>query len=199
MGRIQTARLEAFIRRWASIKGGGSVLSDTLADVFPILDLERLTPENQLVAGWFVVSRFATVTGVAAQLSGVGVLNPADSNSIAVIDKIVIQSELAQNVTFGTDLASFGTPIAFQNSDTRTRSQFNNNLQITGNANVAAAEGGGFLRAAANESVEFVTPNGLAILAPGGHFGVVSATVNSNLTVTFLGRTRTAEPSELNF
>lgn len=199
MGRLQTARLEGFIRRWGSIKGGGSVLSETLGDVFPILDLERLTPENHLPAGWSLAHRFTTVLGVAAQLSGVSIINPVGSGQIAVVDQVIIQSELTQNLTYGVNLPLFVGATTFENLDTRQANNLNGNLVMGANANVGSSELGGFLRVVANESFFLTTPSGLAVLGPGGQFSIVSATVNSNLTASFHARVRLAEPSELSF
>jgi len=199
VGRLQTARLENFIRRWGSIKGPGSVLSETLGDVFPVLDLENLTPENQLTAGWHLFSGFATVVGVAAQLSGVGIRIPADRNSLAVIDKIVINAELAQDITFGINVVAFVQVGSTANKDSRNPQAFSADTRLSANANVGAAANGGILAVAAGVDREFEAPHGLAVLGPGAQFSVVCATVNSDLTVTFFGRARQAEPSELSF
>jgi len=199
MGRLQTARLENFIRRWGSIKGEGSVLSETLGDVFPTLDLENLTPEAQLPAGWSLVHRFATTTGVAAQLSGVSVINPLGSGQIGVIYQALIVSEKTQNLTYGVGLPLFTSISSFENQDTRQANIFNPNLRMGGNANVGAAETGGLFRVTGNASFILTAPIALAVLAPGGQFSIVSATVDSNLTVSFWGRVRLAEPSELSF
>lgn len=199
MGRLQTARLENFVRRWGSIKGGGSVLSESLGDVFPVLDLENLTPENQLPAGWSLTQRFITVVGIAAQLTGVSVINPADSGAIVVVDKILVQSNTSQNFTYGVDLPLFTVVTTFQNQDTRSSNQQNGSMVMGGNANVGAAFGGGFFRALANVTFILEAPNGLAVLAPGGQFGVAGATVQTNITMSAFGRVRLAEPSELSF
>ena len=199
MGRLQTARLENFIRRWGSIKGGGSILSETLGDVFPILDLENLTPENHLTAGWNLFCGQATVVGVAAQLAGLQLTQPAGRTSLVVVDKIIVNAELAQDITFGVNLTPRASIINTNNKDTRNAQAFNANAIITGNANMGVAALGGIIAVAAATDRELEAPNGLGVLGPGGSFSVVCATVNSDLTVTFFGRERQAEPSELSF
>jgi len=199
MGRLQTARLENFIRRWGSIKGPGSVLSETLGDVFPGLDLENLTPESQLTAGWHLFHGVATVAGVAAQATGVQIVQPAARENLLVLDKIVINSETAQNVTIGTNVGIFSTVTNTNRRDTRNPAVANANAIITGNANAGTAGTGGILAVGTGVDREFEVPNSLAVLGPGGTFSVISATVNLNLTVTFFGRERLAEPSELSF
>jgi len=199
MGRLQTARLENFIRRWGSIKGEGSILSETLGDVFPVLDLENLTPEAQLTAGWHLWSRHASVTGVAAQLSGLQASCAAGRTSLVVVDKVIVNSELEQDITFGWNLGIFAAVIASKNRDTRNPQDNNANAQIAGNANIGAAANGGIFHVLAGVDHELTAPNGLAVLGPGGAFSLVSSTVNSDITMTFFGRERQAEPSELSF
>jgi len=199
MGRLQTARLENFIRRWGSIKGPGSVLSETLGDVFPVLDLENLTPESQLTAGWSLFSGFATVVGIAAQLTMVQVRQSLPRGSIVVVDKIIVNSELTQNVTFGIDRALQVVIISTQARDSRNADAVSATAQIAGDADHGGASLGGILAVVAGVDRELEIPNSLAVLGPGGAFSVVSGTVNSDLTVTFFGRHRLAEPSELSF
>lgn len=198
MGRLQTARLENFIRRWGSIKGGGSVLSETLGDVFPMLDLENLTPENQLVAGWQLFWAFATVIGVSAQLPGASIINPADSGNIVVVDSIIFRTEAAANITIGSSLPLF-TPVGnVVPRDTRGPA-FSGKARFGANSNVGAAENGLLLRTATAIDRQVEIPNSLAVLQPGTQLAIVSALVNIDLTVSFIGRARIAEPSELSF
>ncbi|KKL65375.1 hypothetical protein LCGC14_2155620 [marine sediment metagenome] len=141
MGRIQTARLENFIRRWASIKGGGSVLSETLGEVFPVLDLENLTLENLLPAGWIPFWGFVTVIGVAAQLQGASLINPADSSHIIVVDHISVRQTTSSSFNIGTSLPLFTVVTDSRTRDTRS-SAFVGGAIVGANANVGAAETG---------------------------------------------------------
>jgi len=197
MGRIQTGRLENFIRRWASIKGGGSVLNETLGEVFPVLDLENLTPENQLPAGWTTFWGFLTVLGVAAQTAGLSVVNPADSGNIIVVDQVVVNRETTGNFTIGRSLALFTTILNARPRDTRLP-QFTGAARFGSNANTGATETGLIFRTPGLVDNVIELPHSLAVLAPGGQLAVVNSTVNDNLTCSFAGRVRQVEPSELN-
>jgi len=198
VGRLQTGRLENFIRRWGSIKGGGSLLSETLGEVFPVLDLENLSPENYLPAGWTPFFGFTTVVGVAAQLQGASLINPAASGNIIVVDLIVARVAAAANFTLGNSLPLF-TPILNATSrDTRELSPLGG-ARIGANANVGAAETGLLYRQAGGLDREIILPHGTGILAPGTQIAVVGSTVNNTLNVGFSGRIRVAEPSELSF
>jgi len=198
MGRLQTARLENFIRRWGSIKGPGSVLSETLGDVFPVLDLENLTPENQLTAGWTQFWGFITVAGVAAQVAGCSIINPANSGQIAVVDGVIFNIQSTSSVTIGSSLPLF-TPT--QNVRTRDRRNpaFSGKLRIAANANVGAAATGLLVRAVAVVDKQIEIPGSLGVLIPSSQLEVVVTAVNLDMTCSFYGRVRDAEPSELSF
>jgi len=198
MGRLQTARLENFIRRWGSIKGEGSILSETLGDVFPVLDLENLTAENFLPAGWTPFWGFLGVPGVAAQLQGASLINPANSGNIVVVEQITVRANSSENVTIGTSLPLFTPAINVQARDTRAP-QFTGGARIGGNNNVGAAETALIFRPVGGVTETIEVPNALAVLAPGTQLAVVGADVNVTINVGFTGRLRLAEPSELSF
>jgi len=198
MGRLQTARLENFIRRWGSIKGEGSILSETLGDVFPVLDLENLTPENQLVAGWTTFWGFLTVLGVAAQTTGLSVVNPPASGNIIVVDQVVVNRETTGNFTIGRSLPLFTTILNGRTRDSRAP-QFTGAVRFGSNANTGATETGLIFRTAGLVDNVIELPHSIAVLGPGGQLAVVNSTVNDNLTCSFAGRVRALEPSEESF
>jgi len=198
MGRLQTARLENFIRRWGSIKGPGSVLAETLGEVFPILDLENLTPENHAPAGWTLFFGFGSVTAVAAQLAGMSIINPAGSSAIVVIDGLIVRPQTSGILTVGNSLPLFTQIANAVTRDTRLAA-FTGRARIAANANVGAAENGLSIRVLQLVDRELEIPRGLGVLGPGGQLAIVSGVTNVDLTVSFYGRIRDAEPSELSF
>ena len=199
MGRIQTGRLENFVRRWASIKGGGSVLSETLNEVFPVLDLENLTPENLLLAGIQLVAGESDVTGGVAQNGGVQIQNPVGSGNLLVVTKAAVLTGTTQLISYGASNALFvGAGATSRNRDTRNRDDFNGAALIRTNTN-ANTEFHGRLRVSSAENLEITDPNALAVLAPGTGFTVVSVTNNTLIRVSFFAYLRRAEPSELSF
>lgn len=198
MGRLQTARLENFIRRWGSIKGEGSVLSETLGDVFPVLDLENLTPENQLPGGWTTFWGFATVVAVAAQLQGVSLINPANSGNIVVVDQALVRITAAGFFTIGTTLPLFTSIAGTRARDSRAPALLGT-ARIGANSNVGSAATGLLYQNAGGVNTTIELPHGIAVLSPGNQFEVVNSTVNDTITVGFIGRARVAESSELSF
>ena len=200
MGRVQTGVFDNLIRRLFSIKGGGSELSETLGDVFPTLDLENLPMELLLLRGWHSFTGFLAVAGVAAQATGLQLINIAvPGNSIVVLDKVIIRAEITNNLSFGVNLAPFTTTINTQNIDTRNPQQFNAIARIGSSQDALAAATSGSIRPVAAIDMILEAPSGLAVLAPGSAFSLISGVDNSDLTVTFFGRERQVEPSELSF
>jgi len=199
VARLQTARLENLVRRWGSIKSAGSVLSETLGDVFPVLDLENLTPENQLTAGWFLFQGQASVTGAVAGLAAVQVLNPAGSDVIVVIDKCKVNTTATRAIGFGTAVAPLTAAINTTTRDTRAGQVFTGKALIRTSTDATGALGDLTIVPVANVDYDLDLPHGIAVLGPGGALTFVDSVVNSVLRVLFFGRARIAEPSELSF
>jgi len=199
VGRLQTARLENFVRRWGSIKGGGSILSETLGDVFPMLDLENLTPENQLTAGWFLFQVGGLVTGLVGKVGAIQLLNPVDSGLLVVVDKVVINTLTTRQLQWGMAVAPLPAVINSSNRDTRTGTTFTGKALLRASQDSTGQLGDVFVGCQANIDRELVTPNGIAVLAPGGTLTFTDSITNVFFRMSFYGRARIAEPSELSF
>jgi len=199
VGTLQTARLENFVRRWGSIKGGGSVLSETLGDVFPMLDLENLSPELQAVAGWIPYVVFGTVIGDAGDLGAIQIGNAPGSEVIATVDKVIVNTVVAQAVTWGQSTALLNVVGNVRNRDSRSPGVFSGFVTIRALTSGTLAETSGIIRTVAGVDREYEYKDALAILGPNSAFTLVESVVAESLTVTFFGRVRLAEPSELSF
>jgi len=199
MGRIQTAQFDNLIRRLYSIKGGGSELSETLGDLFPILDLENLPSELLLLRGWHMFSGFTNVIGISAQLTMAQLFNPAASTSLVALDRVIINSQKAQIMTYGLNIALASPVINTVNMDTRSAPLFNANARIAADADLQSSGNAGRIEVVADTDYDLEFPGGICVLSPGGVFSIASAQNDSDLSITFIGRERNAEPSELSF
>ena len=199
MGRLQTARLENFIRRWGSMKGSGSVLSETLGDVFPTLGLEILPPELMLLAGKRMWGMQTVVTGGVAQNGAVQLVNPVDSGVLVVCTEFGFESSTSQVFFWGFVNALFaGIGVASRPADSRVLGPFTGPERIEASTN-AITEFAGSRRARTSITEIVRLPIGIAVLAPGTQFTVVGSTNNTTIRISFAGYTRVAEPSELSF
>lgn len=198
MGRLQTGRLENLIRRWGSIKGGGSILSETLGDVFPVLDLENLPPELRFPAGISMISGGASVTGAVGKLGALGITNRPDSGMILTITKINVKTAAIQAISFG--LRSFTSPVInARNMDSREAQNFNGSVAMFATTDGTGSLGNFVLDTQAGIDREVTIPHGICVLAPNSAFQVTASITNTLLRVMFFGYVRLAEPSELSF
>jgi len=198
MGRLQTGRLENLIRRWGSIKGGGSVLSETLGDVFPILDLENLPPELLLPAGISMFAGSVSATGSAGNLAGIGIVNSVDSGMILTITKFHVKTVAVQAISCGIQ-TPIATAINTRNLDTRSAQNFQGSARLFGSSNTAGVLGNFIIDTQATIDREVTVPHGIVVLTPGTSFQCTASVVATLLRGTFFGYLRLAEPSELSF
>ena len=199
MGRLQTARLDNFIRRWGSIKGGGSVLSETLGDVFPVLDLENLPAELRLMAGISMVAGSGSATGGVGDLAGLQLINPVGTGVILVLTKFHVRNSTAQAVSCGLTDTLFTATINNRNLDSREEQNFNGAARIGGSTNAAAQLGDFLVETRANIDRDVDVPQGIAVITPGHAFQLTASATNEVMRATFWSYLRLAEASELNF
>ena len=76
MGRVQSARWDGYLRRLFSIKGGGSLLAETLGDAFPVIQLEGAPIELLKLAGWEIGIGGGQHTSPVGQTAAAQLLNP---------------------------------------------------------------------------------------------------------------------------
>jgi len=198
VGRIQTGRLENLIRRWASIKGPGSVLSETLGDVFPILDLENLPPELLLPAGISMVAGSVSATGDVGALAGVGIMNPANSGTILTVTKFHVKTAVVQAISCGLRVGTTAV-LNTRNLDSRAGQNFNGAARFFAFVSTAGVLGNFIVDTQATIDREVTVPHGIVVLSPGNAFQLTASVTNTLLRATFFAYTRQAEPSELSF
>lgn len=199
MGRVQTARFDNLIRRLFSIKGGGSLLAETLADAFPVIQLEGGPIELLKLSGWTLGMVGNLGTSPVGQTIGWQLFNPVGSGKIAV-PTTAFWNVGAQNTVFlGVTDVALGTAAVGRQRDTRegvlaqTVCQFRHGFDPVPPVNAIR------FRPVANQDIETSDSDGLAVLAPGTGLTFVTVQTNSTFRAGFLFRERIAEPSELSF
>lgn len=199
MGRIQTGTFDNLIRRLYSIKGGGSELSETLGDVFPILDLENLPSELLVLRGWVLgMGRIINISAVAAT-NVHQLFNPPGSGKLVVVTSLRVGTSVASTVNYGPAFTALtDTSVAGTKRDTRARSlkPTTSLLQEEDSAPVSAF---GSVLFPANSVFDLTDRNEVAVLVPGTAFRISEVGTNQTMRTSWMWRERTAEPSELNF
>lgn len=198
---VQQTRWDRLIRRVSGSIGPGSRVSETISELFPVIDVERVPGELLLLSGTHLCHGGAGVTGAAGELPNLILSNPAGSGNIITITQIAVSNNAIDEIRFAL---SEGAPGAQVNTE-----RFREGRLITPTTLPV-----GQVRTLSNPSqlaqqVAFVTlsnevhfisdENGVAVLAPGTNFSVGGTTVATVLTGTFWWRERAAQPSELQF
>lgn len=197
MYEVQQTRWDRIIRRVSGSIGPGSRVSETISELFPMIDVERVPGELLLLGGTQLCMGTTNTAGVAAQFAQSMLRNPGGSNTLITITQVVMFSSAAQTLRAGPTLNTFPTAGIQTIRDTRR-----------GPAGVPVgqclSDSGGvagplFFRMQMNGSSPFIwnDENGLAVIAPGTAFAVSNAAANANLEVGWLWRERPAEQAEL--
>ena len=197
---LQTARYDGLIRRVGGLLGGGSKVTESLSELFPMIDVENLPAELLFLAGWTTGMNTAVQAATVGETSRMQVFNPVGSGKIAVLTDLHIQS--ATGVALFVDWQINETPFAslFPGITRDTHAGFqrptalSTGVLATGNTVTA----GRFLLPA-SETFHFHLENGIAVLAPGTGVEFGTFADNQELSATFIWREREALSSELNF
>lgn len=192
-------RYDQLVRRVGSLTGGGAKVSEVLAELFPVLEVESTVPELRLLAGVILGLGSRTSAGTAALQAQIQLFNPAESGNLITVTACAMTVGAAQAVAFGL----VNTALATQTSTQRPRDGRVNILspilgQIRFGTSAAVAPDVGRLQLPLNLAVTLDNSDGLFVLPPGTGFQVTTTTVNTALVCTFWWRERVAEQSELN-
>jgi len=199
MGRVQTGVFDNLIRRLYSIKGGGSELSETLGDVFPILDLENLPSELLVLRGWDLgMGRIHNVSAVGTT-NVHQLFNPAGSGKLVVITSLFWNSTALTEALIGPAFAALATTsVAGTKRDLRA-GVIKPTTSLLQEEDAAASSEFMRLISPVTTQGELSEQNGIAVLSPGTALRISTTATNTNFRTSWLWRERIAEPSELSF
>lgn len=197
--QLQTARYDGLVRRVGGLLGGGSKVTESLSELFPMMDVENLPPELLLLAGWRTAFTTKTVPATVGETSRLGIFNPAGSGLIVVVTDVFLDASVALSIGYTTTTTAL-TDDSFSGvpRDTRDGVVVNTGAkvaqQVTGNTVI---RGRIILRALIQ--YHHHAKNGLAVLGPGTGWEYGTDADNRALNGTIFWRERPALSSELNF
>jgi len=196
---LQQNRYDQLVRRVGGMIGVGSKVSEAIAELFPMIDVENLPMELLLLAGWRTVWQSTERPPSAGDNSGSQLFNPADSQTLGVVTRVRIRCAAAtvlnvelQNTQLG------GTPVSGLFRDGRLGVDRESTLR-TEHADAVTVGGGLRLQIAAGETIVLEDQNGIAVLSPGTGLTIGTTATNTTLTVNYWWRERAAESAELQF
>ncbi len=195
---VQQTRWDRIIRRVSGSIGPGSRVSETISELFPMIDVERVPGELLILGGTAIASGGGTQAGVVAESSVAQLFNPADSGTLVTLTNVYFAMTGVGTVRWGTTSTQRGTVISTQTfRDTRSVAPALPVAQVSQETAVALADGTNQSRLLANVNFRLEDSNGVAVLAPGTGFEIGIILTNIPIFYTFYWRERPAEQSEL--
>jgi len=198
---VQQTRWDRLIRRVSGSIGPGSRVSETISELFPVLDVENVPGELLLLSGTAICHGGGAAAGAVGEIPNLILFNPPDSGHLITVTQIAVAVSTNDQIRFELSSGVLGaqlnterfregrliTPTTVPVGQLRS---FSNPSQIA--QQVA-------FRVLANDSHFISDQNGVAVLAPDTRLVMASTVTATTLTGTFWWRERPAQESELQF
>jgi len=199
MSEIQQTRWDRIIRRVSGSVGTGSHVSETLSELFPVIDVERVPGELLLLGGTQLAMGTIVVSPVAANFSLAMLRNPGGSKTLITVTKVLMSASATIQGNAGVTLNTFGTAGSQAIRDTRRGPADPPVGLVLGE--VSLVFGVDFFRFILTGGMNTILEdeNSVAVLAPGTAFAVGALSTNTAIRASFFWRERPAEESELQF
>jgi len=196
---VQQNRWDQLIRRASGSIGPGSRVSETLSELFPVLDVENTPGELLFLSGW----RLGLASHVRAAAAGnnalMQIFNPVASGKLAVVTQVLISSDVAQIIEFDVTVTAIAATGNDRERDTRIGITELPSLQMQSINQPGSIAPVGQIFVEADVTFPLKDDNGLAVLAPGSGMVFSTTTQNSAMRTCFFWRERVAQDSELSF
>jgi len=199
MAEVQQTRWDRIIRRVSGSVGTRSHVSETLSELFPVIDVERVPAELLALGGTKLASGRSLEAGVASNFQRSQIRNPGGSTNIITVLQITAFSSVAQGLGLGITLNSNANlnPANTAYLDGRLLASSVPVGEVRDGIGLVADVDFFQIRSSATQSIDYRPPRAAAVLSPGTSFSVTTTVANTLLLCSFLWIERPAEPSEL--
>lgn len=200
MAELQQNRYDQLIRRVGGIIGPGSMVSEAIGELFPMLEVETNKAELQALSGSGIAWGSVTSPPNAVENSRVQLFNPLASGKVVTLTSINMRSSGAATDTvygiLGVALTNLSAVSRFR--DSRFGTTLAPVAELRQDTNVGGTPATFRDRSSTSEYTKIDNIDGIVVLTPG--FGLVISALSVNVSVlgSFIWRERVAEPSELN-
>lgn len=192
---ILVARYSRFMQKLFGMKGDVAV-KQIAGEVMPVIPF-FVGAEMRFLELWDRYGGVSSQPATAAVTSGSRIINPAGSNVIAVIEKVLILSSVA-DPGIGLDnglTASLANPDVTRRLDSRSRAV--GNLLTSHATSPVAGNQFGATGVTAGSPTDFIQTDIQEFpLLPGDGLQVRTSVVNTTLTISYVWRERFLEDSE---
>jgi len=196
---VQQTRWDRIIRRVSGSIGPGSRVSETISELFPMIDVERVPGELLILGGTQLCNGGGFLTAEVGVSPKGMIFNPEGSGHLITVTSVYAASGGSGNMRWGTTVVQFFPVISTQVfRDTRSLAPALPVGQISQLGEVALASGTNQTRVLGSTTLKLEDPNGIAVLAPGSGFEIGPNNQNQTFAFSFYWRERPAEESELN-
>jgi len=200
VAEVQQTRWDRLLRRVSGSVGTRSHVSETLTELFPVLDVESVPGELLLLAGTRLSHGGGVIVGIAPDIPKCQLFNPPDSGHLVTITSVIMSTQVADTLVWGVSPNVLAAGIGTETfRDFRLLVPQQPVAGIFQEADTVIATATNQARLTPNQAFQITDPNGVAVLAPGTglEFGLNAA--GNTLFFTFSWREREALPSELQF
>ena len=196
---VQQTRWDRLIRRVSGSIGPGSRVSETISELFPMLDVENAPAELLILGGTRLAMGRSSQAAVAAVFNESMLRNPGGSGVIITVLEVRFSSTTAQVITGGVTLNTFANAFAQVFADTRLGLTDVPTGQVLGST--GALIGPDFYRFNVQASIDTVwrPPKTVAVLGPGSALAIGTTQANTQFSAAYSWQERSAEESELQF
>jgi len=197
--QLQTARYDGLVRRVGGLLGGGSKVTESLSELFPMMDVENLPAELLWLAGWRTAFTTKVIAATVGETSRAALFNPEGSGLIVVLTDVWMSGNIGTGVAYSTSTVNLtDDSLSGAPRDTRAGVPGDTGAKVsqqqTGNTPQL-----GRIIIMDRPSTQHFSQNDIAVLAPGTGFEYGTISDNVPLNITFFWRERQALSSELNF
>ncbi len=198
---VQQTRWDRIVRRVSGSIGPGSRVSETLSELFPVMDVERVPAELLVLGGTRMCQGHSNEPAVAAVFQVSELFNPVDSEAIITLMSVSMFSDVSPGFGMGLTDGSFtnDNPTLVGFTDGRLFTSARPLGQVR-DETAGAAGVNTYLLGRDLALVNIFRPErAVAVLSPGTGYSVGATQVNSSLNVSYTWMERPAEQAELQF
>jgi len=200
MAELQQTRYDKFIRRVANIVGAGAIVTETLQEVFPTIDVETQVGELMLLGGTQICFGGGLILGAAGEAGKAQLFNPVNSGKIITLT--AVRATLTGTSIFRWGISSVTALTTHLQTqvlrDTRGLPPARPTGEIRVQSAVALAAGTNQVRLLSSVILQLQEENGVAVLLPGTGFEMGPSNNILTLNFSFSWRERTLEAAEIN-
>ena len=200
MSELEQNRYDQLIRRVGGIVQTGSMVSEVISDLLPVIDVERVPGELLLLGGTRLCFGSTNLAGAAGESARVQLFNPADSGTIITVTGIIFGSSTGQTIRIGRNATALASGVGTETfRDTRLAILNRPTGQIRQESLAALVDINIHYQVVSGVTIQLTQNNDIAVLGPGQGLDTGTQTNATVIRVTYLWRERAAEQSELQF